>query len=106
MCRNIQDGGKSEWMGHNWLSGGIRDRPVRLMGGVGSDSTPVLGIFNTGISKMMARSFILKRKKRKRQIEVVTLAAGFNSSLITSVISPASFQRLNNNFTAGAPRGI
>lgn len=58
MRRNIQDGGKTEWMGHNWLSGGIRDGPVRLMGGGVCDSTPDLGIFKTGVSKMIARSFI------------------------------------------------
>lgn len=30
-----KDGGKTEWTGHNWLSGGIRDGPVRSMGGRG-----------------------------------------------------------------------
>lgn len=43
---------------------GIRDRPVRLMGGGVCNSTPVLGIFNTGVSKMIVRSFILKKEKK------------------------------------------
>lgn len=68
MCRNIQVGRKTEWMGHNCLSGGMRDGPVRLIGGGVCNSTPDLGIFKKGVSKMIA-VHLFKEKKEKGKLK-------------------------------------